>query len=237
MGSWAQWWNMSKISTSQEEKRWSNEEGAAGNTGQSNGSTRGGRLLFFFLTVNQTISTSDVFGSVQAPIVHTSYEALHIIRSHRLVTRVSFGHFLEECEDALKACQDRGQRFRMNQQPAPPSETRQALSVIFPFELKLWVYQYLGRSTNRALGSRDWRRKERNYAFLFSSVYKNPLDSKFKVTFFEKKMGWCVRGWQKRIVWEQILQMSLKWTYKYQQHLHLSEPSSGAAECRPERLI
>lgn len=170
MGSWAQWWNMSNISTRQEEKRWSNEERAAGNTGLSNGSTRGGRLLFFFMTVNQTISTSDVFGNVQAPIVHTSYEALHIIRSHRLVTRVSFGHFLEESEDPLKACQDRSRRFRMNRQPAPPPETTQALSVIFPFGLKPWVYQYLGRSTNRALGSRGWRRKNKQMLLFFFSV-------------------------------------------------------------------
>lgn len=167
MGSRVQWWNMSNISTSQEEKWWSNEERAAGRTGPSNGSTRGGRLLCFFSTVNQTISTSDVSGNVQAPIVHTSYEALHIIRSHRLVTRVSFGHFLEGSEDALKACQDRSRRFRMNQQPAPPPETRQALSGIFPFGLKLWVYQYLGRRTNRALGSRGRRRKKRQIILFF----------------------------------------------------------------------
>lgn len=158
MGSWAQWGNMSNISTSQGEKWWSHEERAAGNTGLSNGGTRRGRLLFFFLTVNQTIFTSDVLGNVQAPIVHTSYEALHIIRSHRLLTRVSFGHFLEESEDALKACQDRSRRFRMNQQ---------ALSVIFPFGLKLWVYQYLGQSTNRALGSRGLGRKKRQMMLSF----------------------------------------------------------------------
>lgn len=33
-------------------------------------------------TLNQTISTSDVFGNLQRLIVHTSYEALRIIRSH-----------------------------------------------------------------------------------------------------------------------------------------------------------
>lgn len=176
---------MSNISTSQEEKWWSNEERAAGNTGQSNGSTRGGRL-FFFLTVNQTITTSNVFGNVQAPIVHTSYEALHIIRSHRLVTRVSFGHFLEESEDALKACQDRSRRFWMNQQPAPPPETRQAISVIFPFGLKLWVYQYLGRRTNRALGSRGWRRKKGQMMLFFFPlcVKKNLWIPNLKWLFF-----------------------------------------------------
>lgn len=40
-----------------------------------------GQLCFY--TANQTISTSDVFGTLQPQIVHTSTEALCIVRSHR----------------------------------------------------------------------------------------------------------------------------------------------------------
>lgn len=93
-GSLAQWWN---LTDSRRKSREATRKELQETTELSNRGISGGQLcFFFFFTVNQTISTSDVFGNLWTLIVHTSYEALCIIRFHWLVTPVSFGHFLEE---------------------------------------------------------------------------------------------------------------------------------------------